>query len=113
MTYSDWDPQHPPEEAPAGADPLFWRLAFGLFRDHRPDIDDRCVTCRAGWPCGPRRLADEGFAKAMGQYPPAGGRRHEESGDSDIHRPAHGSAQPESGGSHRSAAPDEPDPRRG
>jgi hypothetical protein len=69
---AEWDPEHPPAEPPAGADPLIWRLAYGLYRDHYPHTDGFCVTCREFWPCAPRRLADQGFSAA---FPPPGDRR--------------------------------------
>jgi hypothetical protein len=66
MPHVDWDPERPPAEPPEGADPLLWRLAFGLYSDHRPHNDGFCVTCGEFWPCAPRRLADQGFAAALG-----------------------------------------------
>jgi hypothetical protein len=65
MPHGEWDPENPPVEPPAGADVLIWRLAYGLFRDHRPHTDCFCVTCREFWPCGPRALADRGFTAAF------------------------------------------------
>ena len=65
MPHVEWDPEHPPAEPPPGADPLIWRLAYGLHSDHRPHTDGFCVTCREFWPCAPRRLADQGLAAAF------------------------------------------------
>jgi hypothetical protein len=65
MPHDQWDPESPPAEPPAGADVLVWRLAYRLFRDHRPHGDGFCVTCREFWPCGPRELADRGFEAAF------------------------------------------------
>lgn len=65
MSPVDWDPDHPPAEPPAGADPLLWRLAYGLHRDHRPQTDGFCMTCREFWPCRPRHLAGQGFLAAV------------------------------------------------
>ena len=70
MPHVEWDPEQPPAEPPPGADPLIWRLAYGLHSDHRPHTDGFCVTCRQFWPCAPRRLADQGFAAAFRPPPP-------------------------------------------
>jgi hypothetical protein len=55
----------PSAEPPDDADPLVWRLAYGLARDHRDGEGGRCATCHAPWPCPSRELAQAGFAKAM------------------------------------------------
>jgi hypothetical protein len=65
MPNVDEDPEQPSAEPPAGADPLIWRLAFGLHRDHRPHNDGFCQTCRAYWPCAPHNLARLGFVAAV------------------------------------------------
>jgi hypothetical protein len=70
MPHAHWDPEHPPAEPPEGADLLIWRLAHGLWTDHRPHTDGFCVTCRRFWPCDPSRLADQGFLAAF-PAPPA------------------------------------------
>ena len=62
---SDGPSDGPTAEPPAGADPLLWRLAYGLHRDHRAQPDGSCVTCRQAWPCAPRGLADRGLSAAL------------------------------------------------
>jgi hypothetical protein len=81
MAQVDWDPDNPPAEPPDGTDLLLWRLAWGLFNDHRPHSDGFCVTCREFWPCPPRGLAEQGFSAALrrrpdGPRPPDNSSRH-------------------------------------
>ncbi|HEX8627837.1 MAG TPA: hypothetical protein VF755_06675 [Catenuloplanes sp.] len=79
MTPLLFDPDNPPDEPPPGVrQPLLWRLAIGLRRDH--DLDrtpggqpDRCRVCRAPWPCLVRRTAERALLVAF-QDPP-GSRR--------------------------------------
>jgi hypothetical protein len=58
-----YNPEDPPYTPPAGADPLVWRLARGLWLDHQPHAVDiyHCVTCKAYYPCVNRQLADRGL----------------------------------------------------
>lgn len=59
-----WDPEDPPAEPPPDADPLVWRLSYGLYQDHRVHTDGFCVTCKQFWPCPNRRTAERGLAVA-------------------------------------------------
>lgn len=64
-----FDPDDPPEQPPAGADPMTWRMAYRIFLDHRPGSDGRCLaaTCEAAgasWPCPAAGLARAGFVDA-------------------------------------------------
>ncbi len=68
-----FDPECPPEEPPANADPLTWSMAYQLHRDHQPGPDGFCVavTCRAGfafWPCEPAKLAGAGLIEALDMW---------------------------------------------
>lgn len=52
MPHLIWDTEFPPEDPPPDADPLIWRLAYGLRSDHcRTDADGRCVACSEPAPC--------------------------------------------------------------
>jgi hypothetical protein len=81
MTALPYDPEHPPEKPPAGADFMTWTLAHRIHVEHQPGPDGLCLagTCRAAsnpWPCGPYTLARSGFRDAC--WPgmkPAGWRR--------------------------------------
>lgn len=64
-----YDPAEPPASPPPECvNPLMWRMAHQLFRDHRPDRDGFCVTCVPGefLPCVGRHLAQRGFRVACG-----------------------------------------------
>jgi hypothetical protein len=70
MIHVSFDPQDPPEEPPIGADPVYWRVAVRLFRDHSPASreDPGPVTCRQClqiWPCAARRTAERGLIGAL------------------------------------------------
>jgi hypothetical protein len=62
-----FDPENPPERPPAASEPLVWRLAYRIHRDHQPDQDGRCVLCRppTTWPCPGSRLSARGFLAAL------------------------------------------------
>ncbi|GAA1744120.1 hypothetical protein [Luedemannella helvata] len=89
MIQVSFDPQDPPDEPPAGADPSYWRVAVRLFRDHSPEPDadpgggpSGCRQCRQPWPCAARRLAERGLIGALrtgprGAGPPNRGRWEE------------------------------------
>ena len=50
-------------------DPLLWRMAEQLRRDHRPGVDGWCVTCREPrqvWPCAGVTNAELGLLRANG-----------------------------------------------
>lgn len=70
MTEPPVDQGHPPDEPPPGvAQPLLWRLAVRLYRDHDRAVRDRagglaCALCRQPWPCRGRRLAQHALAEA-------------------------------------------------
>jgi hypothetical protein len=49
---------NPPVEAPPGADPLLWRLAYSVYETHRSRADGFCA-CRDFWPCEHARLAGD------------------------------------------------------
>jgi hypothetical protein len=66
---------NPPEAAPEGADPLIWRLAYGLFRDHQPGGGGECASCHRQAPCEWRLLAQAGFQKAL-RWPDGGPARN-------------------------------------
>ncbi len=55
----------PPAVPPVGADPLIWRLAYGLYLDHSAHTDAFCVTCKNYWPCEWRLLAEHAFVQAF------------------------------------------------
>jgi hypothetical protein len=66
MPHLIWDTEHPPEQPPAAADPLIWRLAYGLRGDHiKADADGRCAACREPAPCHLLSVALEGLVLAM------------------------------------------------
>jgi hypothetical protein len=70
MAELPFDLEDPPEEPPAGAvQPMLWRLAVLLHRDHdRPLADPgeprRCRACGDPWPCRHRRLAERALVAA-------------------------------------------------
>lgn len=64
-----FDPDHPPEQPPAGAHVMTWKIAYRIFTEHRPGPDGTCQagTCRAAgspWPCQPSELARTGLVEA-------------------------------------------------
>jgi hypothetical protein len=63
-----FDPEDPPEEPPAGADRLVWRLAYLLDRAHQPTVHGWCIACRPStlWPCPPARTAAAALLCAVG-----------------------------------------------
>jgi hypothetical protein len=70
MIHVAFDPQNPPEEPPAGAEPVYWRVAVRLFRDHSPEPradpgPAQCRQCRQTWPCAARRTAERGLIGAL------------------------------------------------
>src|SRR5947207_15212688 len=70
-----FDPVDPPADPPAGADPLMWRLAYALHREHQPEWEGPCraTSCRnvgARWPCPPSKLAEVGLVTAVGSRAP-------------------------------------------
>jgi hypothetical protein len=70
MTSLPFDPQNPPEEPPANANPLTWSMAYQIHSDHQPAADGFCVaiTCKtrfAFWPCDALALASAGFITAV------------------------------------------------
>jgi hypothetical protein len=68
-----FDLDNPPAHPPEGADPLMWRLAYQVHTDHEcsPFGWCRAAECRqAPWPCRPARLAELGFATALGARAP-------------------------------------------
>ncbi len=48
-----FDPDDPPQHAPAGANEAVWDVAYQVHQTHRP----RCVCCGQPWPCERARLA--------------------------------------------------------
>jgi hypothetical protein len=72
VTELPFDPEHPPAAPPEGVlQPMLWRLAYRLHRDHqaahavdRP-LPARCICCGANWPCPGRRLAERGLLAAF------------------------------------------------
>jgi 8-oxo-dGTP pyrophosphatase MutT (NUDIX family) len=70
-----FDPEDPPSEPPAGADPLMWRLAYTVHSEHLPEWEGWCKapSCRgigARWRCRSSKLAALGLATAMGARAP-------------------------------------------
>ena len=83
MIKVSFDPQDPPDEPPAEADPSYWRVAVRLLRDHSPEPapspsdpspaaaspsaprPSGCRQCRQPWPCAARRLAERGVIGAL------------------------------------------------
>ncbi|WP_344078259.1 hypothetical protein [Luedemannella helvata] len=67
MIRVNFDPDNPPPEPPAAADPLVWRMAHEIRAAHQPDQTQCCVTCRdsVGWPCKPARIAARGYLLAL------------------------------------------------
>ncbi|HET8682530.1 MAG TPA: hypothetical protein VFM54_11750 [Micromonosporaceae bacterium] len=65
-----FDPENPPDSPPPSVvQPLLWRLAVRVYRDHGGDRVDwtrpgACRTCRRPWPCYPRRMAERGLLVA-------------------------------------------------
>ncbi|MBE1492418.1 hypothetical protein [Plantactinospora soyae] len=72
-----FDPENPPDEPPPGVrQPMAWRLAVRLHRDHSPlpagptpemsgpGSPDVCRTCGDPWPCHGRRIAVRGLLAA-------------------------------------------------
>lgn len=49
---------------PPTADPLVWKLATQVWKDHMPDRDGWCPQCKVYAPCDPRETA--GIALARG-----------------------------------------------
>lgn len=74
MLHVNFDPDNPPAEPPANADPLVWRMAHEIRTAHQPDRTQCCVTCpgSTGWPCEPARIAARGYLLALrcGPQPP-------------------------------------------
>lgn len=82
MTDLPFDPENPPDSPPpAAVQPLLWRLAARVYRDHSGDGSKprsaqlgrpggprtglgTCLTCHRPWPCYPRRLAERGLLVA-------------------------------------------------
>lgn len=70
MSDLPFDPADPPDEPPAGIlQPMAWRLAVRLHRDHGPAVVGPaqapvCRTCADPWPCRARRLAERGLVAA-------------------------------------------------
>jgi hypothetical protein len=69
MTALPYDPEHPPEQPPAGADFMTWMLAYRIHAEHQPGPEGFCLagSCRAAsnrWPCEPSKLAQSGFRDA-------------------------------------------------
>lgn len=75
MAQLPFDPQNPPDEPPAGVrQPMLWRLAARLCRDHDragtgAGSSGRCRTCGAPWPCLVRRTAERGLRVAFHDPP--------------------------------------------
>ena len=60
-----WRFDEVPERPPDGADPLIWRLAYGLRGDHLPeDPEGRCAVCREPAPCRLLGVALQGLVLA-------------------------------------------------
>jgi hypothetical protein len=62
-------PDRPPSEV---SEPLFWRVAVCLLREHSPGLGGvgalvRCRTCAEVWPCRSRRLAERALIEACGR----------------------------------------------
>ena len=70
MSESPFDLENPPDEPPAGVvQPMAWRLAVRLHRDHSPASTDParppvCRACGDPWPCHGRRIAERGLLAA-------------------------------------------------
>lgn len=75
MSSLPFDPQDPPEEPPQQVrQPMMWRLAVRLYRDHAlaaapVGAPPRCQVCRQPWPCPPRRTAERGLVAAFAEPP--------------------------------------------
>lgn len=65
MPHLIWDPEFPPEEPPDDADPLVWRLAYGLRGDHCRADDGRCAACQEPAPCRLLTVALRGLVLAV------------------------------------------------
>jgi hypothetical protein len=74
-----FDAMNPPDEPPEGVvQPLLWRLASRLHRDHELDQETpglpRCGRCWQPWPCAARRLAERGLVAAFAPPETSAGR---------------------------------------
>jgi hypothetical protein len=74
-----FDPERPPEEPPTGVvQPMLWRVAVRLHRDHdaigrNRSRELRCDMCRQPWPCFGRRLAQRALVAAWRPVPAQAG----------------------------------------
>jgi hypothetical protein len=65
-----FDLTDPPDDPPpAVRQPVMWRVAICLFRDHAPGLAGagvlaRCRTCGQVWPCRCRRFAERALIDA-------------------------------------------------
>lgn len=70
MTDVPFDLTNPPDEPPpAVRQPVMWRVAICLFRDHAPGFGGagvlaRCRACGQVWPCRCRRFAERALIDA-------------------------------------------------
>lgn len=71
MAELPFDPDNPPDEPPEQVrQPMMWRLAVRLHRDHERGQPDPagspfCRACGDPWPCRPRRIARRGLVAAL------------------------------------------------
>lgn len=82
MSEMPFDLENPPEDPPPGVlQPMAWRLAVRLHRDHSPLAAEpvarppgparptACRTCADPWPCHGRRIAVRGLLAAWRNRP--------------------------------------------
>lgn len=66
-----WNPEDLPAEPPGDCwQPGRWWEAHEMFREHQPDEDGWCRTCRAIWPCAENRFAVCGLLEAYAALTP-------------------------------------------
>jgi hypothetical protein len=77
MTDVPFDLADPPDDPPpAVRQPVMWRVAICLFRDHSPGLAGagvlaRCRACGLVWPCRCRRFAERALIDACSTEPEA------------------------------------------
>lgn len=70
MTETPFDLTDPPDDPPSAVrQPVLWRVAICLFRDHVPGLAGvgvlaRCRACGQVWPCRCRRFAERALVDA-------------------------------------------------
>ena len=77
VTETPFDLTDPPDDPPATVrQPVLWRVAICLFRDHVPGLAGvgvlaRCRACGQVWPCRCRRFAERALVDACSSEEPA------------------------------------------